>query len=84
MQFDYTDLRKKINRSFKKESDFAKALGIGRVSLSQRLNSKLDFKQSEILLSCSLLKIPYKRIGDYFFNQNVQVREHEQFGGSKL
>ena len=45
MSFDYAKLRGKIKEVYRTQDEFAKALGIGRVSLSQRLNNTLDFSQ---------------------------------------
>ena len=43
MEFDYCKLRGKIREKFESDNNFAKALSISRVSLSQRLNNKSDF-----------------------------------------
>lgn len=67
MNFDYSRLRGKIKEVFGTEENFAKALGIGRVSLSQRLNNILEFSQREMLKSCELLGLGYDEISDYFF-----------------
>lgn len=73
--FDYSKLRGKIREVFTNESDFAEALGIGRVSLSKRLNNALDFSGTEIYHSCNLLGIKKDEVSEYFFTQKVQ--EHE-------
>lgn len=76
MVFNYSKLRGKIREVYGTESAFAVALGIGRVSLSQRLNNAAEFSRQEILQSCQLLEIPSSEIPDYFFAQEVQ--KHEQ------
>lgn len=76
MQFDYSRLRGKIREVFGTEANFAKALGMGRVSLSQRLNNTLEFSATEIRKSCSLLGISSAEIPAYFFAEKVQ--KHEQ------
>jgi len=81
MAFDYTGLRKKIKEVYKKQDEFAKALGIGRVSLSQRLTNKLDFSQSEIFNGSNLLNINSDEIPIYFFTTKVQ--KHEQLKQSE-
>lgn len=45
---------------------FAGKLGIGRVSLSQRLNNQSEFSQDEIFKSCEILKIDLPEIPTYF------------------
>lgn len=71
MPCDYTLLRKKIRRNFDTHNDFAEAMGIGRVTLSQRLNGKSDFSQSEIKKAIELLDIKKEDIPKYFFTQKV-------------
>lgn len=71
MACDYSKLRGKIKERFKTQDNFAKALGIGRVALSQKLNGKVDFSQSEISKSVSLLEISYDDISEYFFTEKV-------------
>ncbi|GAB6086432.1 DUF739 family protein [Alkaliphilus crotonatoxidans] len=51
MAFDYNKLRGKIKEVFGTQDNFAKALGIGRVSLSQRLNNMLDFSKKKFIRS---------------------------------
>lgn len=71
MAFDYSKLIKLIRYKFDTQDNFAKALGMGRVSLSQRLNNKLDFSQEEMLKAAELLGITKKEIPDYFFKEKV-------------
>ncbi|SDO75513.1 DUF739 family protein [Clostridium gasigenes] len=75
MAFDYRSLRGKIKELYGTQDKFAKALGIGRVSLSQRLNNILEFSQEEIQRSCELLKFPKDEIPKYFFNMKVHKDE---------
>ena len=76
VQFEYSRLRGKIREVFGTEASFAKALGMGRVSLSQRLNNALEFSATEIRESCLLLGISSEDIPAYFFAEKVQ--KHEQ------
>ena len=76
MKFDYSKLKGRIKEKYDTQDRFAKALGIGRVSLSQRLNNNLEFSQQEILLSSDLLGFSKAEIPDYFFTPEVQ--KHEQ------
>lgn len=67
MEFDYCKLKGRIKEKFGTQDNFADALGIGRVSLSQRLNNKLEFSQCEMIRSCELLGFPPSEIPGYFF-----------------
>ncbi|MGG7077350.1 DUF739 family protein [Clostridium sardiniense] len=75
MIFDYSKLRGIIREKFGTQDKFAKALGVGRVSLSQRLNNHLEFTQEEINNSCELLEINKNDIAKYFFTIKVQKGE---------
>ena len=67
IQYKYNKLLGRIKEIYGTQEKFAEALGIGRVSLSQRLNNKLDFSQTEMLKSCQLLDIQTDKIAIYFF-----------------
>lgn len=71
MIFNYQKLRGKIKEVCGTQDNFAKQLGIGRVSLSQRLNNQLEFSQSEIQTSCRILNLCEKDIPLYFFDIKV-------------
>lgn len=68
MKYNYSRLLGKIKENYGTQENFAKALGIGRVSLSQRLNSKLEFSQNEINKSIELLGLDPLDIPAYFFS----------------
>ena len=74
--FDYRKLRKRIRERYKTERAFAEAIGIGRVSLSGRLNNRLDFSRTEIMHACEALDVPETEISTYFFTKEVQKSEH--------
>lgn len=76
MRFDYSKLLGKIKEKCKTQDEFARKMHLGRVSVSQRLNNKLDFDAREIQLACEILDIPKEEIPVYFFTQEVQ--KHEQ------
>ena len=57
MSWKYDKLRGKIKEVCGTQDAFAEKLGIGRVSLSQRLNNQLEFSQDEIFRSCEILNI---------------------------
>lgn len=67
MSFDYSKLRGKIKEQCGTQEIFAEKMNIGRVSLSQRLNNKLDFSSKEIERACKVLGISYAEIPEYFF-----------------
>lgn len=71
MSYDYGKLRGKIKEVCGTQNDFSKKLGIGRVSLSQRLNNQSEFSQNEIFKSCEILNIDKEEIPVYFFNLKV-------------
>ena len=69
--FDYRKLKGRIKEVFDTQDRFADAINIGRVSLSQRLNNKLEFSQKEMFATCDALGVPYSMIPDYFFTVAV-------------
>lgn len=71
MEYDYRKLRGKIKEVCGTQDVFAERLGIGRVSLSQRLNNQLEFSQNEMFKSCDVLSIDKRDIPIYFFSLNV-------------
>ena len=78
VSFEYSELIKLMRYKYETQDNFAKALGIGRVSLSRRLNNKLEFTQEEILKAAKLLEIPKEEIPYYFFNEKVQKHERKE------
>lgn len=71
MSYDYRKLRGKIREMCGTQDAFSEKLGIGRVSLSQRLNNQLEFSQDEMLKACDILEIPMEDIPIYFFTLKV-------------
>lgn len=71
MKWNYSKLRGKIKEIFGTQDAFAEAIGIGRVSLSQRLNNMLEFTQEEMFRACDLLGISMCDIQEYFFTPQV-------------
>lgn len=72
MQFDYSKLRYRIRERCATQDAFAAELGLGRVSLSKRLNNSLEFTQQDMKKACEILKIVPGEIADYFFAEKVQ------------
>lgn len=71
MNWNYQKLRGRIKEICGTQDAFADMLGIGRVSLSKRLNNLLEFSQDEIYKSCDILKINPVDIPTYFFTLKV-------------
>ena len=76
MEFDYAKLRGKIRERFDTERNFAAAMGIGRVAMSQKLNNESDFTRKQMLKAAELLGIKPEEFVAYFFTEKVQ--KHEQ------
>lgn len=77
--FDYARLRGRIKEVFGTQDAFADAIGLGRVSVSQRLNNQLEFSQQEMFRSADVLGFSRGEIPEYFFTEKVQ--KHEQKRG---
>lgn len=71
MSFNYSKLRGKIIEVCGTQAKFSTELGIGRVSLSKRLNNQLQFSNEEIMRACTILKIDKMDIPEYFFTEKV-------------
>ena len=69
---DYSKLKGKIIEKYSTQANFSKALNISERSLSLKLNSEVDWKQSEIFKATKLLGIPNDEIDQYFFKVKVQ------------
>lgn len=71
MVYNYNKLRGKIKEKCGTQEIFAKKMEIGRTSISQKLNNKIEFSQDEIFAACKVLDIPQTDIPLYFFCVNV-------------
>lgn len=71
MTWDYSKLRGKIKEVCGTQDKLAAKIGIGKVSLSKRLNNQIDFEQEEIFKACDALGIEYADIPEYFFTEVV-------------
>lgn len=67
MKFNHSRLRGKIRECGITETQLAKAIGMTRGSLSDKLNGKFYFKTVEIYNICAVLGIALKDIDYYFF-----------------
>ena len=73
--FDYSKLRGRIREICGTQDAFADAIGLGRVSVSQRLNNQLEFSQKEMIRAADVLLFPHSDIPEYFFREKVQRHE---------
>lgn len=71
MRWNYNKLKGRIKEMCGTQDEFASRLGIGRVSLSQRLNNQLEFTQDEMFRACDVLEIDRTDIPLYFFAPEV-------------
>lgn len=69
----YAKLRGKIREVFGTQDKFAEAMGMSTVSISQRLNGKLEWKACEIAKACEILGIPLEDAALYFFTKKVKI-----------
>lgn len=67
MRYDYKKLRGKIKEICDTQDAFAEKMGIGRVTLSKRINNQAEFSQNEIFKACDILQISKEEIPTYFF-----------------
>lgn len=76
MSFDHSKLRGRIREKYGTEQKFAAAMGMGRVSLSIKLNNEGDFTRKQMLKAAELLELEASQIPEYFFKIEVQKSEH--------
>ena len=71
--FDYSKLRGRIKEKFGTQAAFAAAMEMSGVSLSDKLNNKVQWNQKEIDKGSDLLEIQKEEIPDYFFTTKVKL-----------
>lgn len=69
---NYAKLRGRIKEVYGTQGAFAKAMKMSNVSVSHRLNGKLEWKSSEIAKACQALHIPMEENAEYFFTKEVK------------
>lgn len=72
MAFDYSKLRGKIKEVFGTQEKFADAMSMSTVTLSAKLNGRVDWTQAEMNLACDLFGVPYEFIPILFFTKKVK------------
>lgn len=70
MAFNYSKLRGRIKEKYVTQGAFAKELGISSVSLSAKLNNRIEFTQNEMGRCCELLEIPKDYIPIFFYSKS--------------
>lgn len=65
--FDYSKLKGRIVEKKENQENLANEIGITKTTLNFKLNNKIAFKQSEIILLSNLLDISKDEISEYFF-----------------
>lgn len=69
--YNYSKLKGRVTEYFDTQENFANAMGMSRVSISQKLNNISYFSQYEIDKACELLSIDTTEIPTYFFTHKV-------------
>lgn len=78
--YDYSKLLGRIKEKGFTQVGLAVELGVSETTLNLSLGNKRAFKQDEIIKICSILKIPFKNINDYFFlPQNFRNLKNNNF-----
>lgn len=70
--YDYAKLLGKIKEKCGTQAEFAKKMNLSERTISQKLNNKVDFSQSEVLKASAILGIQRDEINLYFFVAVVQ------------
>lgn len=70
--FDYKKLRGLIKEKYDTQSVFAKAMGLSNVSISNKLNNNVEWKQEEIEKAIVVLDIAHSDIHSYFFTHIIE------------
>lgn len=76
--YNYELLLKRMKEKRYSQESLAPAINMSRTSLNQKLNSKSNFTQSEILRMAKLLEIPNDDVGEYFFTAIVRKTEQRE------
>lgn len=76
--YNYDLLLKKMKEKRYSQESLAPAINMSRTSLNQKLNSKSNFTQSEILRMAKILDIPNDDVGEYFFTAFVRKTEQKE------
>lgn len=73
--YNYSKVRGKIREIYGTQEAFSKAIGLSTTTVSDKLNNKVEWTQSEIAKISNLIFINKDEIPVYFFNDEVQEIE---------
>lgn len=71
MEFDYSKLRGRIVEKYQTIGRFCDVFGITKTAMSDKLNNRARFKQTDIMRIVELLEIDQNDIPEYFFARKV-------------
>lgn len=69
MEFDYSKLRGRIVEKYGTIGNFCDEFGITQTAMSDKLNNRARFKQTDIMRIVSMLDIDFAKIPEYFFTE---------------
>lgn len=78
MSFKYGRLTGEIRKKYGTQDAFAEVIGMGRVSLNQRLNGRIEWSKDEMAKVMKVLDLPFALIPLYFFEEEVQKTEQAE------
>ena len=76
--FNYDLLLSKMKENRYSQESLAPAVKMSRTSLNQKLKSKSNFTQAEIIRISRKLGIENNEVGKYFFNASVRKTEQKE------
>lgn len=68
MKYNYAKLNGRIVEICGTQGVFAERMGMSEVSISKRLNNKLEWRQTEMLKAAKILELGVSEIVVYFFS----------------
>lgn len=71
MDYDYSKLSGKIKEVFGTQEAFAKAMDMGKTTVSLKMNNHTEWTQAEMTKAMDLLRIPHTSVRAYFFTHKV-------------
>lgn len=77
MPYDYRKLRGRIREKFGTQAEFSRNIGLSEVSVSNKLNNVVDWRQDEMESAIVALEIPFSDIHSYFFTHLVEKNSTE-------
>lgn len=66
----FAKLKGRIKEKFGTQQAFAEAMEISTVTISMKLNGKIEWKSDEIAKASELLEIPLEEVGIYFIRKS--------------